>query len=114
VCVVQARIQELPLGGPIPSLHNIFRPTRQPCPRSYLAYATLISTFYYYFAAVMTSLRQPVGVWHEIVIQAHGDTSCLSMDSTTYAISHIISPELTIMRLLLLLEQLVSLPDMGL
>ena len=29
----------------------------------------------------MTSLRQPVGVWHEIVIQARGDTSCLSMDS---------------------------------
>ena len=29
----------------------------------------------------MTSLRQPVGVWHEIVIQARGDTTCLSMDS---------------------------------
>ena len=31
----------------------------------------------------MTSLRQPVGVWHEIVIgglQARGETSCLSMD----------------------------------
>ena len=29
----------------------------------------------------MTSLRQPVGVWHEIVIQARGDTTYLSMDS---------------------------------
>jgi len=29
----------------------------------------------------MTSLLQPVGVWHEIEIQARGDTSCLSMDS---------------------------------
>jgi len=28
----------------------------------------------------MTSLRQPMGVWHEIVIQARGDTMCLSMD----------------------------------
>ena len=29
----------------------------------------------------MTSLPQPVGVWHEIVIQARGDTTYLSMDS---------------------------------
>ena len=33
----------------------------------------------------MTSLRQPVGVWHEIVIQARGDTTYFSMD---YIFSH--------------------------
>jgi len=52
----------------------------------YHVYNTTTACIIYlaYFMAVMTSLRQPVGVWHEIVIQARGDTTCLSMDSITY------------------------------
>ena len=35
----------------MPVLHHYL-----PCPRSYLAYATLISTFYYYYTYLETSL----------------------------------------------------------
>jgi len=58
----------------------------------------------------MTSLRQPVGVWHEIVMRT--PRACLW---TVYLVLHFTREHfvLSISRLSFLLEQLVRLPDMG-